>query len=103
MEDAKTALRPESLELVLIHRSIAGSEVDGSFRDLLDSRARTQRLIIDLNIRMKLVVLTEPFGIHRIRECRARAIDQDGSRGRTYSEHKQDTKQCKNLSHISLP
>src|SRR5208283_3487430 len=51
--------------------AIARPEVDGAINDLPDSAAASDRLVIDLNVRMELVIFAEPLGIHGVRESGA--------------------------------
>src|SRR5260370_3271720 len=69
-------LHLDCLKLLVIHRPVGGAEIDRAFRDLLDSSARPDRLIVNLYLWIFLLVLTEPFGIHGIREARASPIDR---------------------------
>ena len=65
------------LQLLVAERCVAGPEVDGPLGDLLDAAAGSDRLVVDLDVRVELVVLAEPLGIERKRERRPRAIDQE--------------------------
>src|SRR6202043_2109969 len=56
------------------HRRVAGSEVDEMLLKLLYSGAAAQRLVIDLNVGMGLVIFREPLLIERRRESRASAL-----------------------------
>src|SRR5207244_141489 len=72
MQDAGRAL-----QLLGVHRSIGRAEVDRALRDLANPAAGTDRLIVDLNVRVDLVVFGEPLGINRGRESRSRAVQLD--------------------------
>ena len=63
------------LQLVVGHRSVGSAKIDGLVHELADSAARTDGLIIDLHVGMKLVVLVKPFGINGIGECCPCRID----------------------------
>src|ERR1700752_5135763 len=79
MQNAKTVLVLKGLQLVVIHRAIGSAEIHSAFGYLLDSTARTNGLVIDLESCVLLVVLIEPFGIHRIRKGRTGTIDGKGT------------------------
>ncbi len=72
---AATLLR-EFLELLVVHRPIAGTEVDGSLGGLFDAAARSNGLVVELNLGVILVVLVEPLRVDRVGECRASAGHQ---------------------------
>src|SRR5208282_4913425 len=63
-------------ELLIVHRGVAGAEVDGLVQQLLDSAARSDRLVVKMYIRIILGVDVEPLRIDRIRKGRAGAVDQ---------------------------
>lgn len=71
-----TGLLVAVLALAVIHRAIGGAEIDGAIGDLLDARAGTDGLIIELNLGVFLVVLGEPFRIDGIGERGACTVDQ---------------------------
>ena len=61
----------KSLELIVVHGAIGSAEIHGAFGDLLDAAARADRLVIDLQMDVLLVVFVKPLGIHGIGKCRA--------------------------------
>src|SRR5215472_11990459 len=90
------------LELLVIHGTISGSKIDSAFRNLLNTAAGTNRLIIDLQIRILLVVLIKPFGIHRIGESRPRTVDRQRIRPKDAGNTKYNQKDCCSPLHASL-
>ncbi len=48
-------------KLLVGHHRIAGAEVDRSFGDLLDPSSRSDRLVVELEVGMELVVLAKPL------------------------------------------
>ncbi len=75
-------------QLVVRHGTICGAEEDRLGRDLTNAAARTDRLIVDLYGRMRLVVLVEPLRVDRIRERRARSVDLHVLRRDAGDEHR---------------
>src|SRR5207247_11360850 len=69
------------LQLLFGHRTVRGAEKYGLVGDLLDAAARPDRLVVDANVRVQLVVLAEPLRIDRIGECGAGAVDLQRLRG----------------------
>ena len=63
-------------QLIIAHGAIAGSEVYGLGQNLADTAAAADGLIVELHIGMGLVVLTEPFLVHRIWEGGARSVQR---------------------------
>src|SRR5439155_2894770 len=51
------------------------AEIDGARQKLPDATAGANRLIVDLNIRVELMVFVEPLRVDRIGEGGARAVD----------------------------
>ncbi len=76
MQDAGSTLFLESLDLVVVHRTVGSAKIHGAFRNLLDPATGTNRLVIELNVAKLIVVNVEPLGINRIRKSRARAVDE---------------------------
>ena len=70
------------LELLVVHRLIGRAEEDGPARQLADAGAGSERLIVDADVRVQLVVLGEPLRVDRIRERRAGAVDLGAAAGR---------------------
>src|SRR4051794_23114855 len=68
-------------ELLVGHWTIAGAELDGLGKHLSDAAAAADRLVIDLNIAVLLVILAEPLGVHGIRKCSACGVDVGLRRG----------------------
>lgn len=66
-----------SFQLLVIHRAITGPEVDGPIRHLLDARAGTHGLVVELNLAIFLVVHIEPLGINRVWKCGAGPVNQE--------------------------
>src|ERR1039457_6430826 len=64
-------------ELLVRHRPVGGAEEDGLVRELPDPPARADRRIVDLNVRMLLVVLVEPFRVDGEGKRSSRAVDLD--------------------------
>ena len=62
-------------QLFVFHRAVAGPKVNGSSRDLGDAATATDRLVVDFDVRMLLMILIKPFGINGIRESGACAIE----------------------------
>jgi hypothetical protein len=62
------------LELLVGHRAVAGAEVHRAGQHLANATAAADRLIVDFNVRMKLVVLTKPLRVHRIGEGRTSSV-----------------------------
>ena len=56
------------LELIVGHRAVGGAEIHGLCSQLANAAARTDGLVVDLDVRMQLVILVKPFRINRIRE-----------------------------------
>src|SRR5581483_11382615 len=63
------------LQLFVSHWHVARAEIDGACGDLTDSAAATDGLVVDLNSWMRLAILTEPLGIHRIWEGGACSVE----------------------------
>ena len=61
-------LARRGVQLLLRHRPIRCAEEDRLAGDLTNPGARAQRLVVDLDIRVQLVVLGKPLRIDRIRE-----------------------------------
>src|ERR1019366_7456274 len=79
---AAAPLFSEVRELRIGHRAIAGAEIDSTFCGLLYSAPGANRLIVELDIWMHLVVLVEPLGIHWVRERGPRSVHQGLGRAR---------------------
>ena len=77
MQNSRTVLILEGLQLLLIHRTIRCAEINRALGDLLNSPAGTDRLVIDLKIRVLLVVLVKPLGVHGVRKRCARPVDRE--------------------------
>ena len=81
-------------QLLVGHGAVAGSKIDGAVEHLANTTAATDRLIVDLYVRMNLVVLTEPFRIHGIRERGARSVQgglsHEGQRQREGRQQQRD-------------
>ena len=73
MQDRHTGL----LELIVVHRAVGGAEIHGFIQQLANSAAGTNRLIVNLHVRMSLMIDVEPLGIHRIRERRSGGVQQN--------------------------
>ena len=61
-------------QLLVGHWAVASTEVNGAGQHLADSAAAADRLIVDLNLGVGLVILAKPLGIHRIRKSCARPV-----------------------------
>ena len=66
-------------ELLVRHRAIGRAKVNCASLQLANPAARTDRLIVDLNIRMRGVVNVKPFRVNRVGERGAGRIQQHGS------------------------
>ena len=62
------------LHLLISHAHVTGAEINGSSDDLANAAAAANRLIVDLNLRVLLVVLAKPLGINRIWKCSACSV-----------------------------
>ena len=58
-------------QLLVGHGAIAGAEVHSLRQDLTNAAAAADRLVVELDIRMGLVVFAEPLLVHRIRKSSA--------------------------------
>ena len=65
------------LELVIRHRPVGRSEIDGLIEQLANPAAGADGLIVDLHVAVGLVVLIEPLRINRVGEGRSSGIQQD--------------------------
>ena len=63
-------------QVIITHRSVGGAEIDRLRHYLLLPASRTDRLIVEPYGRIHLRVFVEPLRVNRIRERRARAVDQ---------------------------
>src|SRR5205807_688244 len=96
MKDGAAVFVLESFELIVIHGAIGGAEIDGTLGDLLNAAARTDRLIVDFDRGVFLVVYVEPFRIHGVRESGPRtsygqrASCQDASDAESYQNDSYD-------------
>jgi hypothetical protein len=63
------------LQLFVGHGTIGRPEKHGLVADLADAAAGSDRLVVDLHLRVLLVVLVEPLRVDRVREGRAGAVD----------------------------
>src|SRR6266436_1727161 len=98
MQDSESVLVLVGLELLVVHGTIGGAEIHGAFGDLFDAAARTDGLVVDLNIGILLVVFIEPLRIHGVRKRCARTVDREGAIGpqnasyaENYQEHSSDS------------
>src|ERR1035441_8828675 len=73
VEHVAFALGLEFSHLRVIRRAVGGAEIDGTFGHLLNPTAGTDRLIIDFDIGVHLMVIAKPFGVHGIRKRRTRS------------------------------
>jgi hypothetical protein len=83
-------------DLALVHRPIAGPEVDRTLGELADTAAGADRLIVDLHAGLP-VVGVEPLGVDRIGEGRPGAGEALGRRrsagtGREADQRRRDPK-----------
>ena len=69
-------------QLVIRHGAIAGAKVDRTGDHLSDSPAASNRLVIDLDIRMELVVLAKPLRIDWIGKGSTCSIQRRLPKGR---------------------
>ena len=61
-------------QVLVFHRRVRSTKVNGLCLNLLDSATRSDRLIVDAHIRMEFAVLAEPFLIQGIGKCCAGAL-----------------------------
>src|SRR6185437_2908648 len=57
------------------HRHIRRAEIDGPHGKLANAATRSDRLIIDLNRRVTILELLEPFLVNRGRECSSGRVE----------------------------
>ena len=70
MQDLQLRLR----ELLVRHGSIRGAEIHGAGLELTYPAARSDGLVVNLNVRVRGVVNVKPLGINRIGKGGARGI-----------------------------
>jgi hypothetical protein len=58
--------------LFIGHGAITSAEINGAGLNLLDAAAAANGLIVDFDVRVLIVVLIKPLGIHGVWESRAR-------------------------------
>ena len=75
-------------QLLIIHRAIGCAEVDDHLRDLANACTRANRLVVDLNTRMRLAVLGEPTLINRVGKGAARAREMLRHNWRNAGNHR---------------
>jgi hypothetical protein len=63
-------------ELIVGHGHVTGPKIHRGFCYLADSTSAANGLIVDLNIGMDLVVLTEPLGVNGIGKCCACSVQR---------------------------
>ena len=63
------------LQLLVVHRAVGRAEEHGLVDQLLDAAARADRLVVDADVRVQLVVLGKPLRIDRVREGGAGTVD----------------------------
>src|SRR5258706_765499 len=61
----------------VLHRRVRGTEVDRLLGDPLDAAAGTDRLVVDLDVRIFRAVVLEPLRVERGWERRPRALEGD--------------------------
>src|SRR5208283_4456597 len=88
------------LQLLVVHRSVAGAEVDRLLGDHPDSATGSDRLVIKMNSRMCLRVNVEPLRINWVWKSGAGAVDQQirPSRAPSRKNHYRRKKEQKDLS-----
>src|SRR5881394_2561502 len=59
------------------HGSVGSAEVYCLRLNLFDAAAGTDRLIVDVNVRVKLAVFADPLFVKRVGKRRARALQRD--------------------------
>src|SRR5712691_8822947 len=64
-------------QICIAHGRVRSAEVDSLRLNLFDAAARSDRLIVNAYVRMKLAVFTDPFLIKRIRKRGAGALKSD--------------------------
>src|SRR5882724_6225401 len=72
VEDLYFGLR----QLLVAHGAVTGAEIYGLGQNLADAATAADGLIVELHIGMGLVVLTEPFLVHRIRKSGTRSVQR---------------------------
>ena len=75
MKNACPSLLLESGDLLILHGAVAGSEVNSASSYLRNSAAAANRLVVDLNIGVLLMVFIKPFRVDRIREGGTRCVE----------------------------
>ena len=65
-------------QLFVGHRHVGGAEIHGAFGELADSAARTDGLVVDLDVGMRLVIFLKPLLINRRGERGPRRVDGFG-------------------------
>src|SRR5579863_7694684 len=65
-------------QLLIRHRCVGSAKIDGSGLQLADASARTDRVVVDLNVRMEPVVFGKPLRVNRIWKGGASSIEQQG-------------------------
>src|SRR5581483_373125 len=95
MQDRKSG----GVDLFVRHRPVGRAEENRLIADLTDPAARTDRLVIDLDVRMQAVVLGKPFRVDRIRERRTRSVDLNRLRRCDRADRQRENR--KKLSHHS--
>src|SRR5271166_5775576 len=69
VQDRHASLCTVFFELSVIHRSVTRSEIENARCNFSDTRAGTNSLILNLEIWMKLLELSDPSRINRMRKC----------------------------------
>ena len=69
VEDIEPTLRMVLFEFTKLHRGITCAEIVDASCNFSDTSARTDRIVFNLDIWMKLLIFSEPFRVHRIWEC----------------------------------
>jgi hypothetical protein len=64
-----------SLQMRIGHRSVGGAEEHRLRGELLDPATGSDRLVVDADVRMRLLILVEPLRVDRIGEGGAGSVD----------------------------
>ena len=94
-----SALLLEKCDLFVVHRAVAGPEVDRAFGDLPNAAPRADGLIVDLNVGVQFVVLVEPLRVHGVGKRRPGPVQvlspaAGHQHGEAEQEWREESSQC---------
>src|SRR5580765_7796903 len=90
MKHGKTMLVLVGLKLLVCHGAVGSAEIDSPFGHLPNSAAGTDGLVVDLNVWVFLVILTEPLRIHGVREGGASTGERQSTLRPDYASESKD-------------